>query len=374
MTTGRGGIAALNSKTYLHRSAQMRGTPRYRASLPFGGIAAGLFAVALCASPVHAQKTDVLVLSNGDHVTGEIKELTRGKVRLSTDPMGTVYIKWQDIVSITSDKVFEVELESGQKFFGSIQPSSEAGQDEIVTGQADVGIRHLSIVRVTPIKDTFWSRLDGSIDLGLSFLQQNSQFDYNLGVEVKYLAENSRTSLKISSIVRLQNETETTNRQSVTLAHVQSFAPKWFWAGVGAFDANAELSLDGRASAGGGAGRWFVQTNKINLLTWGGVLYAHERFQEQDADDVLNGIVATMFDFFIDAERKSDITAAVDIIPSFTQSGRVRIESSLEGRHEFFKDFFFKLSLLNSFDSKPPTEGTTNKNDFAVTTSLGWSF
>jgi hypothetical protein len=352
----------------------MRGTPGYRASLPFGGIAAGLFVVALCANPAHAQKTDVLVLSNGDHITGEIKELTRGKVRLKTDPMGTVYIKWQDIVSITSDKVFEVELESGQKFFGSIQPSSESGQDEIVTGQADVGVRHLAVVRVTPIKDSFWSRLDGSIDLGLSFLQQNTQFDYNLGAEVKHRAENSFTSFKISSIVRLQNETETTNRQSITLGHVQSFAPKWFWTGLGAFDANAELSLDGRASAGGGAGRWFVQTNKINLLTWGGVLYAYEQFQEQDGDHVLNGIVATMFDFFIDAERKSDITAGIDVIPSFTQSGRVRIEAKLEGRHEFFKDFFFKLSLLNSFDSKPPTEGTTNKNDFAVTTSLGWSF
>jgi hypothetical protein len=299
----------------------MRRTPGYRALLTVGPLAACLFTIALCASPAHAQKTDVLVLSNGDHVTGEIKELTRGKVRFKTDPMGTVYIKWQDIVSITSDKIMEVELESGQKFFGSVQPSSEPGQDEIVTGKTLIGVRHLSVVRVTPIKDNFWSRMDGSIDLGLSFLQQNSQLDYNLGAEVKYRAENSRSSIKISSIVRLQNDTETTNRQSITLAHVQSFAPKWFWAGVGAFDANAELSLDGRTSAGGGAGRWFVQTNKINLLTWGGVLYAYEQFQEQDGENVLNGIVATMFDFFIDAERKSDITAALDIIPSFTQSG-----------------------------------------------------
>lgn len=352
----------------------MRRTHGYRTLLPGGPLTACLFAITLCASPARAQKTDVLILSNGDQVTGEIKELTRGKVRFKTDPMGTVYIKWQDIVSITSDKVFEVELSSGQKLFGSMRPSPEPGQDEIVTGKTLIGVRHLSIVRVTPIKDTFWSRLDGSIDLGVSFLQQNSQLDYNLGADARYRAENSRTSITVSSIVRLQSDTETTNRQTITLSHVQSFAPKWFWAGLGGFDANAELSLDGRASAGGGAGRYFVQTNKINLLTWGGVLYAHEQFQDQEGDDVLNGIIATMFDFFIDAERKSDITASVDIIPSFTQSGRVRIESGLEGRHELFKDFFFKLSLLNSFDSKPPTQGTTNKNDFAVTTSLGWSF
>jgi hypothetical protein len=349
----------------------MRGTRAYRAAPPLGGIAAGLFTIVLCAIPAHAQKTDALVLSNGDRITGEIKELTRGKVRLKTDPMGTVYIKWQDIASITSDKVFEVELESGRKLFGSIRQSEEPGRDEIITDQADVGVRHLAIVRVIPIKESFWQRLDGSISLGLSFLQQNSQLDYDLSAEVKHRAENSQTSLKISSIVRLQNETKTTNRQSITLAHTQSFAPKWFWATKGAFDANAELSLDGRASAGGGAGRRFVQTNKINLFTWAGVLYAYEQFQGQDADNVLNGVVATMFDFFIDAERKSDITANLDLIPSLTQSGRVRIEAGLEGRHEFVKDFFFKLFLVNSYDSKPPTEGTTSKNDFAVTTSLG---
>ncbi|MEJ2319508.1 MAG: hypothetical protein P8Y21_09195, partial [Gemmatimonadales bacterium] len=84
----------------------MRGTRAYRAAPPLGGIAAGLFTIVLCAIPAHAQKTDALVLSNGDRITGEIKELTRGKVRLKTDPMGTVYIKWQDIASITSDKVF----------------------------------------------------------------------------------------------------------------------------------------------------------------------------------------------------------------------------------------------------------------------------
>jgi hypothetical protein len=352
----------------------MRGIPGYRPSLPLGGIAAGLFAIALCAGPALAQKTDVLILSNGDHVTGEIKEYVRGLVRLSTDPMGTVYVKWEDIASITSDKTFEIELQSGQKFFGSIRPSEVTGQDEVVTAEASVPVQHRTVVRVTPIKDTFWSRLSGSVDLGLSFLQQNAQFDYNLSADVGYRAANSITKLDISSIVRLQDEAETTNRQQVTLAHVQSFAPKWIWAGLGAYDANAELSLVGRGSAGGGAGRWFVQTSKVSLLTWGGLVFAHEQFEEIPSDNVLNAIVSTAFDFFIVRGRKSDITVNLDLIPSLTQGGRVRIESNAEGRHEFFKDFFFKLKIFNSFDSQPPTGGTTRKNDFGLTTSVGWSF
>ncbi len=352
----------------------MRRTLGYRARLSVGSVATGLFALVLCASPAEAQKTDVLVLSNGDHVTGEIKEFTRGLVRLSTDPMGTVYVKWEDILSITSDKTFEIELQSGQKFFGSIRPSEASGEDEIVTGEARVPVRHLSVVKATPIKDTFLSRLSGSIDLGLSLLQQNTQFDYNLSADIGYRAANSLTRLDISSIVRLQNQAETTNRQSYTLAHIHSFAPKWFWAGLGVFDANAELSLVGRGTGGGGAGRYFVQTNKVSLLTWGGLSYSYEKFEDQAGDNVLNGIISTMFDFFIVRGRKSDITVNLDVIPSLSQGGRVRLEANAEGRHEFFKDFFFKLKIFNSYDSKPPTEGTTRKNDFGLTTSVGWSF
>jgi hypothetical protein len=74
------------------------------------------------------------------------------------------------------------------------------------------------------------------------------------------------------------------------------------------------------------------------------------------------------------SDRKSDVTVNFDVIPVLTQAGRVRLEANAEGRHEFFKDFFFKATVFDSYDSKPPTGGATRKNDFGVTTSVGWSF
>ena len=44
------------------------------------------------AGPLHAQKTDVVTLENGDEITGEIKQLDRGKLEYGTDDMGTVEI------------------------------------------------------------------------------------------------------------------------------------------------------------------------------------------------------------------------------------------------------------------------------------------
>ena len=46
-------------------------------------------------------KTDVIILKNGDRVTGEIRKLERGKLRLSTDHMSDILIEWEGIKHIT---------------------------------------------------------------------------------------------------------------------------------------------------------------------------------------------------------------------------------------------------------------------------------
>ena len=47
-------------------------------------------ALGCAASPLLAQKTDTLIVRNGDVWTGEIREYIRGKVRFSTDAASTI--------------------------------------------------------------------------------------------------------------------------------------------------------------------------------------------------------------------------------------------------------------------------------------------
>ena len=53
------------------------------------------------------------MLFNGDRVTGEIKSYASGRLTLDTDIASNVSIKWNRIVSITSDKQFEIETPDG---------------------------------------------------------------------------------------------------------------------------------------------------------------------------------------------------------------------------------------------------------------------
>ena len=86
----------------------MNGSRSPRARYLIGRGLTALLAIGIWSTPGLAQKTDVIVLKNGDHITGEIKELTHSKLRLSTHSLSTVYIKWQDIRDITREKTFEI--------------------------------------------------------------------------------------------------------------------------------------------------------------------------------------------------------------------------------------------------------------------------
>ena len=45
-------------------------------------------------------KTDVVRLSNGDHVTGEIASMKLARLELKTDDAGTIAFEWDNIASV----------------------------------------------------------------------------------------------------------------------------------------------------------------------------------------------------------------------------------------------------------------------------------
>ena len=85
-------------------------------------------------------------------MTGEIKELDRGLLRVRTNTMGTVDIEWEHIERVTSNYEFEIEVSGGQRYFGSILPSEE-NQYLDITGEAGSStLEHMSVGRITQLE------------------------------------------------------------------------------------------------------------------------------------------------------------------------------------------------------------------------------
>lgn len=133
-------------------------------------VVAGLFLPASLA----AQKVDSLVMVNDDVITGEINELTRGKLSYKTDDMGTLSIKWDKVKRLKTMHYYEIEVSSGWKYFGSLAWPDEDYRIVVVLTSADTLDMH-DVVSISRIRASFFQRTSGYVDLGFSVTRANNQ-------------------------------------------------------------------------------------------------------------------------------------------------------------------------------------------------------
>jgi hypothetical protein len=131
-------------------------------------VAAALVIVCASCTCAWAQpRTDVIVLLNGDRITGEITDLNRGRLELKTDDAGTIDIEWDKVASVEAMRQFEVETSDGRRLLGNLRRVTDRVV-LIVGTDGDVPVPMPEVTRVTPIGASFWKKLEGSIDAGFT--------------------------------------------------------------------------------------------------------------------------------------------------------------------------------------------------------------
>jgi hypothetical protein len=61
------------------------------------------------------------------------------------------------------------------------------------------------------------------------------------------------------------------------------------------------------------------------------------------------------------------------VIPSLSQPGRVRGNTSITLRWEIVGDLYWRLSFADNYDSDPPSADALN-NDYTLTSGLSYDF
>jgi len=359
------------------RCASRRRPPR-----PWGGRRVLLLPVVLAAVslPLRAQKTDVVVLHNGDRITGEIKGLSRGQLDYSTDDAGRLSIKWEKIARVTSQFFFEVELSSGRKYFGRLAEPAEDGRVVVQLTRADTLPLH-DVVGIVRIDARFITRLKAYLDVGFTLAKANLATTFTTSGEVSYRGQKIGGKVAFSSYAQGQRDVATTTRNSFNLSAQRYLPGRWAAGGVLGLEQNDELSLDLRVTLGAAAGRVQVQTNSAELGFLAGAVVVQEFFSHQDsaggpadtAKTSVEGLVGASWSAFRLDSPKLDFSSELRIYPGITTLGRVRGDLEVRVRYELLKDFFVGLNFSDQFDSRPPG-GSGAKNDFVSSVSIGWSY
>ncbi len=336
-------------------------------------LAMALLWLPTCVSSLAAQKQDFVTLTNGDRIRGEVKELSRGRLKYKTDPAGTLYFQWDSVASFTSRQQFEVEIADGVRLFGRLDPVEGEPRFRLIRAQDTVLLAKPAIVGITPVKGTFWARWDGNIDVSFNFTQARTSVYWSLNGSASYRTRYDLIKLSAGSFIQTQDSVSTTSRDNFTGSYSRYFKRNWFAIGTISFEQNSDLSLDYRLTPAAGGGRTLVHTNKTLMYGWIGLAANREKFADTDPDSNLDAVIAWNYALFTYAEHKTDLTASVAVLPSLTIGGRYRITADAKFKREFFKDFYLTVGFFETFDSKP--QGVdARKNDFGVNTGLGWSF
>jgi hypothetical protein len=128
-----------------------------------------------------------------------------------------------------------------------------------------------------------------------------------------------------------------------------------------------------RVAAGVGGDRNLIQTNQTQLTALAAILVNHEQPVEGEDKYNAEATVGGRYSYFLYDFPNLTISLAVQVYPSLTEGGRVRLEASASARREIVSDLYLALSLFDSFDSRDPSTGAS-WNDWGPTVSVGWQF
>jgi len=149
---------------------------------------------------------------------------------------------------------------------------------------------------------------------------------------------------------------------------------RWFINGGLSFDQNDELGLNLRTSVSGGGGRFLRQSNSMLFALDAGLQFSREDLVgTAEETDSLEATFTAKWDWFLFHDPELDWSTTIDVIPSLTESGRVRGEFDTSLKWEIIGDLKWGFSLYGSFDNQPQSDaGSTS--DYGVNTSLTYEF
>ncbi|MDH5277375.1 MAG: DUF481 domain-containing protein, partial [Gammaproteobacteria bacterium] len=245
--------------------------------------ALALLALLAWGGAAKAEKTDIVYLRNGDRLTCEIKNLERGRLKVSTDSMSTVYIEWKDILRVSSPALYIVEMVDGTRLEGSFAETDaesrlllRATSNEAGTGQL---IDMATVIWIDPLKldANRIKRWDGSVSAGFDATKANSDKSLSASFDARRRAEDFQLNFNGSVYSRSQDGSEDSLRANFATVYRGLLENRWYWAALGSLERNDELGMDLRTLAGGGYGRFLVQTGRSLWSATGGLAVVNEQ-------------------------------------------------------------------------------------------------
>jgi hypothetical protein len=345
-------------------------------------LCSGFFVLLLLATPLLARdSTDVIVMKNGDHLTGEIKGMSQGVLYISMQYiLGTSQVQWSKVDHIESKQLFLVKTDVGNVYTGTLSTAeAEKGKpltiEVVESSSKQTEIERPKIVEMDQTSQSFWQRFNGQINSGISYTKGNQSTQYNLSSEITYPRERWSAGLDYNSNLSTSTGVTASTRNQVSLSGQRLMRwNNWFYAGTAAFLQSSEQSINLQTSLGGGIGRLLSNTNHAKIYVLGGFGWQRTQYAPNLAvsnpQEVFTGVVsggARLFRF-----NKTTLDTTVTLLPAITEPGRLFTTVNTTYYIKLSGSFSWNVSFYGNWDNQPPP--TFSGSDYGTSSGLSITF
>jgi len=333
-----------------------------------------LFAVAL-----HARdKTDIMVMTNGDRMTCAVKGLNQGVLFVDFDYIdGTASVDWSKVARLESKQLFLVKTEDGSVYSGTLStPEKGPGRPlKIEMVEQETVIDRSQIVRMLATSDKFWQRFNGGISFGVIYSKGNQSTQYSLSSQSSYVRQRWNAQASFASNLSSSTGVTVSTRNAVNFA-AQRLLPwnHWFYSGLGGFLQSSEQGIKLQSTLGGGSIIFKDNSEKASVAVIGGAAF-------QNTDYQLSGVpangqhLATAL-IYVDAKvfkfSKTNLDATAELLPALSDPGRLRFNTNASYYIKIIGNLNWNISFYGNWDNRPPPG--FSGSDYGTSSGVSWTF
>jgi hypothetical protein len=338
-------------------------------------------ALFLAAPLLAREKSDVLVMKNGDRITCEVKGLAADTLYIGVDYiLGTSSLEWSKVDHIESKQLFIVKTQDGVVYSGTLSTSEPLGGRPmriqiLEPSNNKVEVEKTQIIKMDETSSTPWQRLNGDIGLGVIYSKGNQSTQYNFSSSINYPRERWSASAAYVSTLSSSTGTSPSTRNDINF-NVERLLRwnNWYYTGLGDFLQSSAQGIQLQTSIGGGIGRYLVNDNRSTVTLFGGLVWQRINYQQmivpsmtQNAAAALIGSEVKLFRF-----NKTNLSISASILPALTESGRVHFNLNTSYYVKLWSNLTWNITFYGNWDNQPPP--TFSDSDYGTSSGLSWKF
>jgi len=341
-----------------------------------------VLAVLGLALPLSARdKTDVIVMKNGDKITCEVKSLQSNTLYISVDYiLNTISVDWTKVERVESKQLFLVRTQDGTVYQGLIStPKTLGGRpveiEVLETAEKKVALEREQVVDVSQTSRNLWQRFNGEFNSGFSFTKGNESSQYNLGAEVNYVEERWTAGADYNSNLSSSTGSTTSTRNDLTLSGRRLLQWKnWYYTGIGDFLQSSAQGIKLQSTLGGGIGRNIRNTGGTFITVYGGFAWQQINYNQAiipaKTQHVTSGLIGTSLKLF--RFDRTTLKVNANLLPAVSEPGRLHFTLNSTYYVKLWGKLNWNFTFYDNWDNRPPPG--FSGSDYGTTSGLSLSF